>query len=131
MSLSLKKQRTKLWVVLILGLASSVLGLVYSFVVGDATHGGRGGAIAVLLSFLALFTSTPSVQELIEARDEDNNPGFDALDDSRKLLRLRTAISTMIDVQREQNIFLMITSGIGTIVWGFGDIFVRFLGVPN
>lgn len=125
-----KKQSTKLWAVLLLGLVASMLGILYAIFIGTAADGGRGGAVAVAIAFGALFTSTPTVNELLEARDETGKPKFDDLTPEKQAPRLRTALADMLDGQRTQNRFLVWTSVIGTLVWAFGDVVAAIFGAP-
>lgn len=123
-----RRQSTKLWVVLSFGIAISVAGIAYAIWFGSAVDGGRGGALAVAAAFYVLFTSTPTLEELIEAPDDLGEPGFEKLLPDAQISRLQTAFSTMIDSQRRQNLFLAITSIFGTLVWAFGDIVATLMG---
>lgn len=125
-----RKQSTKLWTVVVLGVAASILGILYAIFCGTAADGGRGGAVAVAIAFGALFTGTPSAKELLEAKDEDGKPKFDELSPEKQVPRLRTALADMLDGQRKQNSFLVWTSVIGTLVWAFGDVLAAALGAP-
>ena len=123
-----KRQSTKLKAVLCAGLLFSLAGIVYAVCWGSPGDGGRGGAMAVALAFAALFTSAPSLQELLEAPKEDGTPGFDELESQDKIKRLRSAVALVADTQREQNIYLVITSVVGTLVWAFGDVVAVWFG---
>lgn len=125
-----RTQGQKLWTVALLGSCACVIGIAYAVLLGVASDGGRGGAIAVALAFAALFTSTPAVQELIEAPDNLGNPAFDELPPAKQIARLRTAIAEIQDRQLRENRFLVFTSVVGTLVWAFGDVFASWIGAP-
>jgi hypothetical protein len=87
--------------------------------------------MAVAAAFLALFTSTHAVEELLEAPDEEQRPKFDNLPVEQQVQRLKSGLTSIIEATNEQNIFLAITSVTGTIVWAFGDAIAVWMGAPR
>ncbi|WP_101339542.1 hypothetical protein [Cereibacter azotoformans] len=126
-----RTQGQKLWTVALAGAGACGLGVAHAVFLGVASDGGRGGAVAVALAFAALFTSTPAVQELIEAPDNTGHPAFDTLPPARQIALLRTALAEMQDRQARENHFLVFTSVLGTLVWAFGDVLASWLGAPS
>lgn len=124
----------------------------------DPTTAGRGGAIAVALSFGALFISrnyghsfqkllTQSLPKLKEELDKvmplkQDPPAEDNTDEEVKRLKVRVqsletavnglksfenAISRRLNADAKgykcQNVYLAMSSIVGTMFWGFGDVF--------
>lgn len=121
-------QIAKLRIVALLGLLACIGGLVWAVRSGDAAAGGLGGAVAVALAFLVLFTSTPSVAAQIEAPYGEGRARFNDLPVEERTLRLRTALAILVDGQRTESRYLAFVSVLGTLVWGFGETLARWLG---
>ncbi len=103
-------------------------GLAYAVAIGDASDGGRGGALTVALSFAAFFTASNTPIELIEARGLDGECHFDDLSYKERVTRLKGAIAILEDRHNAESLSLAITTFVGTIFWGFGDLFAAALG---
>jgi hypothetical protein len=117
--------------------ALMIIALVLSFVfvilgagsdTPDGNLAGRGGALAVAISFGILFTRETSTENIFQALaamrakllkrsplhlGDEADPMVDAI---LKTLGDRSAAQT------RQNIALAIVGVIGTLAWGFGDI---------
>ena len=105
--------------------------------------GGRGGAIAVALSLGSLFLNRPYGEEifrlmtteresfiqrvrLLKENKEKNYEGD--LDHTEMIISaLATRFNIEVYGQEKQNLFMAISAAIGTIVWGFGDVFSGWL----
>jgi hypothetical protein len=114
-----------------IGIAAVLLcltGLVYALVLGDASDAGRGGAITVALSFAAFFTSSATPSEIIEARGLDGKCHFDELSYKERVTRLKTAVAMLDDRHNTESLCLAITTFMGTMFWGFGDLLAIVLG---
>lgn len=116
--------------------------VVAAFVVADARHGGRGGAIGVAIALIALFATRNYAGEVYDAL---TNPAQDVKTRILKLTKGRLAKAPVLDNpehklnalearlklesqgQKMQNVSLAIATGTGTIFWGFGDIFAKWL----
>lgn len=103
-------------------------GLGYALVMGDAADAGRGGALTVALSFAAFFTTSSAPSELIEARGVDGECHFDELSYRERVTRLKTAVALLDDRHNAESLCLAITTFMGTMFWGFGDILAVALG---
>jgi hypothetical protein len=126
---SLSQERV-LQLVLAISLASSLGGILYATWFGTAVDGQRGGAIAVAISFAALFAARSTPQDVIETKDATGNLVVDHGGTEKRIGLLRTAIATMIDSQRLEKVYLTWSSTTGTLVWGFGDLIASWLGAP-
>jgi len=100
----------------------------------DAGDGGRGGALAVALSFLVLFLSRAygsqaytiltegasdlenALTQLRDDRAGKSKPAYEA-----KVDALVTKADIEATAQSTQNRYLAFSSVVGTIAWGFGD----------
>lgn len=112
----------------------------------DPSHGGRGGAVGVAVSFFSLFALRPYGDALFEMFGKRTNQVLDSIEDERGELdassesfeRLKRSVELLahklhVDSlgQRRQNIFLALSGGISTVFWGFGDIFTCwFIACP-
>jgi hypothetical protein len=103
-------------------IAITALAILFSFgwIVGAAYYkledtGGRGGAIAVALSFYLLFIGGDL------ARRVQNT-----LQESATLDARMTGVEANLHIRdlttKHQNIYLAVSSIVGTIAWGFGDL---------
>ena len=116
------------WTVLILSLCACVAGIVYAVQCGVAMDGQRGGAVGVALSFLALFVARPIPAGILE--DDGMNKKDEGTEHDRIDL-LQSALSAMLDIQRKETRFLLLSSVISTLVWGFGDLIAMSFGAPE
>ena len=116
---------------LLLCMAASVLastaGVFFAVRWGAASDGGRGGAVAVAITFWAMFMSWPLPGEYVEAPDGSGRPTFDHLGEER-ITYLRNAVALMLDRQRLEALYLSISGVSGALVWGFGDVAAAWLG---
>jgi hypothetical protein len=129
------------WIILLLSAISSITGIVAGGFFFEPADGGRGGAVAVVISLIALFTSrgygtriyniiVNEIEGLVNIdSDTSNNAPVDReyVREHIQSLKIQlTALSHHLSLdateQRIQNIFLAVSTAIGTFVWGFGDI---------
>ncbi len=104
--------------VLLHSLTSCVSGIAYAIGCGTATDGQRGGTVGVALSFSALFVARPVPAEVLEQEDMLNNePSLLG----QRLMLLRTALSAMLDSQRQETAYRAASSVVSTLIGGFGD----------
>jgi hypothetical protein len=142
----MKSESSRYRGVLLLCIVLSVGWIIASAITNHPADGGRGGAIAVAVSlvvmflsrgygskaFLARISSITSEEQLkgIEADTNapDANARISALE--QNVSAIVTAIRTSQDITdsstRRQSWFLAISSGVGTIAWGFGDWAVQW-----
>ena len=106
----------------------SLGGVAYAIWFGQAADGARGGAIAVAISFAALFAARSTPEDVIELQDASGRRVVEAGTAEERIGILQTALATMIDSQRLEKIYLTWSSTIGTLTWGFGDVVARWLG---
>lgn len=124
-------------------LAASVLlsvgGVLLTPIAGiNASHGGRGGAIAVAISLFALFATRNHATYLYDAltgKDHEIMTLIEELtgaerpdEDWQETIKTRfAALERRLELEAEgqfaQNLYLAFATAIGTIFWGFGDIF--------
>lgn len=127
-------QRRKLQMVLALSLLASFGGVLFAVCWGVAADGGRGGAIAVALSFVALFAGRNTDQSVLELRKKPDQPAI--LDpgphasDPERFKALRSALAVHLDTSQSETGYLVAASVIGTLFWGFGDLLALALGAP-
>lgn len=129
----------------------SIGGVAYGVCIsGDPADGGRGGAVAVAVSFAVLFFSrsngaelykilvdeVPKVRAILDAIAgktagtplEPMAAFSDRLDQlTKRLNALTKRLEIDSGAQFKQNLFLTISSVIGTLTWGFGDLAVKAL----
>jgi len=134
----------RLWCVVATASVLSIAGILYAALWSkDASDGGRGGAIAVAVSFAVLFLTRSLGQRVYQALTQEL-PALRKLIDS---FAPASASKSEVEVLREdlkavgdrfsaleqrlesddkatqtQNRFLAAASVIGTLVWGFGDV---------
>lgn len=129
----------KLLLVMIGSVALSAAGVVYAVCCGVAADGGRGGALAVALTFYMLFVGRGTPKSALEVEIPVTAPSVEEApleapgsQDPDKLkmevARVRNAIASMLDWQGKEKVYLTISSVVGTITWGFGDIFAAWFG---
>lgn len=109
------------WRTFWIGFLLCCAGVGYAVCVSDmASDGGRGGALAVALSFWILFQSHGSAKA-----------AFDDKDIKIRATRTHNALGALIDVSEKQRMPLALTSVIGTLFWGFGDLLAAWLGAAS
>ncbi len=112
----------KLWLTMFAAIVASAGGVLYAVVSsGSASDGGRGGAIAVAISFWTLFLGRGTAEKALEVKLPTQSP-------EAEIARVRAAVASMLDWQNKEKVFLTISSVVGTLAWGFGDIVARWLG---
>lgn len=124
-------QRQVLCLVLVLSLAFSAGGIVYAIWCGSAPDGQRGGAVAVAISFLALFAARATPTEVLEVTDARGRLVVEHGTPEQRIGLVRTAVAAMLDSQRLEKVYLTWSSVTGTVVWGFGDVVARCLGASG
>ncbi len=107
----------------------------------DSSQAGRGGALACAISFFSLFinrsyglevfrlsaVTLPEIENrVLRLRGITSEENL-----SKRIDLLIDAIIDMIEVdllgQKKQNFFIALSAGVGTIFWGFGDVFAELL----
>lgn len=121
-------QKTLLRVVLGVSVVACTAGIVYAVWYGRAADGGRGGAVAVAISFAALFASRNTPRDVLEMTDPAKHGSAAPAELAEGMRRLRTAMATLIDSQATEKVYLTASSVGGTLVWGFGDLIAAALG---
>ena len=116
--------------------------IIAAFVVVDASHGGRGGAIGVAIALVAFFATRNYAGEVYDALTNPaknvktrilkltkgtlhEKPELDS--PAHKLKALEARLNLERQGQMMQNIWLAVSTGIGTIFWGFGDLFAKWI----
>jgi hypothetical protein len=103
---------------------------------------GRGGAVAIMISFVLLFLrrnlgervyetilkSNPSLAEKISDLDNGVFVPFTSEESTWLFHGILGRINTEADEQKNQNFALFLSSVFGTFVWGFGDYFYKKMG---
>lgn len=118
----------KLVITMMAAIAMSIGGIAYAVLWGVAADGGRGGAVAVALTFFILFMGRGTAEAALEAvLPKAADPAEEAALD---LPRIRNAVAAMLDRSRKEKIYLTVSSVVGTLAWGFGDIIALWLGAP-
>lgn len=125
-------QEQKLRLVLAFSLLASVGGIAYAVCCGTAPDGQRGGALAVAASLLALFAARDTPAAVLEqGRIFDKKLVLEHGTPLERIDLLRVALAAMVDGQRLEKKYLTWSSGIGTLVWGFGDWIARWFGAAG
>lgn len=121
--------------------------LVASFVTEDPDDGGRGGALTVAVSFLVFFISRDlgkrvvpwlgergrTLRDILQGDKEKTVhagefPPDDPIAALQKRIDCLEAVANIRVAQgRDQSYALAFTSVFGTVFWGFGDTFSRWL----
>lgn len=93
-------------------------GIVLAALLGHPNEGGRGGALAVALTFAILFLGRSTAERIME-----NNPFKNGNDDAEKKIgHLSKALSALVGWQRKEKVYLAWASVVSTLAWGFGDL---------
>jgi hypothetical protein len=117
---------TKLVLTMVAAILFSLGGVVFAVRWGSVADGGRGGAIAVALTFLMLFLGRGTAEAALEAKlPEPTEDGKKAL---LEVAKVRNAVAAMLDWSGSEKLYLTISSVVGTLFWGFGDVAARWLG---
>ncbi len=129
----------RLWLVMWLCIASSVGGVFYAIFLGVAADGGRGGALAVAITFAMLFLDRRTSKDYLEMQLPPD-PAAKNIPTNDTALKAhlaglatnqnqtRNAFAAMVDWGNRQKWPLAISSVIGTVFWGFGDVIAGFFG---
>ena len=131
----------------LVALVVSVGGIIWAIRVGDATIGTRGGAIGCAIVFLIFFVGRSTPEAALEQpsygrrRDRDfdvlTSPPPLSLNEATsqitalkgELARVRGAVAAMLDAARKEKWFLSVASVLSTLVWGFGDLIAKAVGL--
>ncbi len=104
------------WATFGIGLVACIAGVAVAVLwTHDSADAGRGGAVAVALSFFILFQNHDS------ARTSYNDEKSDLA------TRSHNALGALLDISDKQRLPLTLTSVLGTLVWGFADILARWI----
>ena len=110
----------------------SVLGITYAVRWGVAADGGRGGGLAVALTFFMLFMGRGTAESALEANlpvDETlTGEARKTAETEAELSRVRNAVASMLDWSRQEKVYLTISSVVGTLAWTVGDVVAKFCG---
>jgi hypothetical protein len=123
-------------------IAVSLGGIGLAVHLDDASHGGRGGALAVALTFFLLFMDRGTATKVLQAQLPGTNGGDGAAGDEAELtkvekavkdlemelVKVRGAVAATLDWNRKERKYLIVSSVFGTLVWGFGDWVAACLG---
>lgn len=109
----------KLFAATVVSIALSIGGIVYAVARSIPADGGRGGALAVALTFFMLFMSRGTAEDALAGPLPQGIP-------DGEIIRIRNALASMLDWQSNEKIYLTISSVCGTIAWGFGDVIAKW-----
>jgi hypothetical protein len=111
----------RLWAMVAIGLLACAASLAYAVFTGDLLQGGRGGVVALILTFAMLFlgrdTETQYLEMDLTTGAEDDIDRLKALNN-----QTRNALAAMIDWNNKHKLPLALLSIVGTAVAGFGDL---------
>jgi hypothetical protein len=93
-------------------------GIFLAAALGHPSEGGRGGALAVALTFAMLFLGRGTAQRLLD----DNDFKSESDDPDKKITHLRNALRALVGWQQKEKPYLFWASVVGTLAWGFGDL---------
>lgn len=135
------QERTRHKIVLFVAAGFALGGiLIGAFWVGPE-HGGRGGAMAVALSFAYLFTQkdyservyttimkkSKRLDDIFDRWDKENEKSGVVRGLQHEIRALRKSMRAQEKGNREQNKFSAIAAVVGTVAWGFGDLMASAL----
>lgn len=123
--------RTRLLLVLAASIVASGLGILYAVCWGTAADGGRGGAIAVMISFATLFAEHGIPASALEEKDRQGRFILRDGTPEAKIRVLANSFAAYLDAARIDRGILVLASLIGTLTWGFGDIAAAYLGAAG
>ena len=130
---------SRLRIVMWLCIAFSVGGVLYAIFFGVAADGGRGGALAVALTFAMLFLDRRTPKDYLEM-ELPPDPAAEKIPTQDGMLKAylaefatghkqtRNAFAAMLDWEDRQKWPLAISSVTGTLFWGFGEIIASYFG---
>lgn len=125
-----------------LAIAASLAGVAYAVWLGEPLEGGRGGALAVALALTTLFATRNYAAEVYDAL---TNPAQDLqtrilrltkgrlkerpqlATPEQKMKALEARLKLEAEGQSLQNFWLALATGVGTLFWGFGDVFAGWI----
>lgn len=93
-------------------------GIVLAAFLGHPSEGGRGGALAVAVTFAMLFLGRSTAERIME----DNPFKHGGEDAAKQIGHLSKALSALVGWQRKEKPYLAWASVISTLAWGFGDL---------
>jgi hypothetical protein len=121
----------QLWryvVIAALSLGISMVGVFWAVHRNCPAQGGRGGAIATVVAFAILFLRPDYGLRIYEERKSRISPNLPQIEQlNLELKALIAGLRINSSGQAHQNRALVIASIIGTIFWGFGDVFATWL----
>lgn len=141
MTQTVKSGTGRLWLAVAACIALGAGGVLYAVIFGAASDGGRGGALAVAVTFAMLFLDRRTSRDYLEMTLPPDPaaktiPTHDAalktylatLNTDQK--QTRNAFAVLLDWEDHRKWPLAISSVIGTVFWGFGDYIAGALGAP-
>lgn len=113
-------------------------GVGVAVLLADDTHGGRGGALGVALSFYALFVSArgryntvdffdKATTDLLKLFEEEKSVDDQVDRNTRRINLLKRDLERSQQTAMKENIYLAASSGISTLFWGFGDLLAKLI----
>ncbi len=127
----------------VIAILAAVVGvLLAAYVFENADHGGRGGAVAVAIALVTLFATRNYANDVYDALTNPSQdvrtrilkltkgtlPNAPSLTNAdQKLTALEARFRLEAEGQRTKNIWLAVSTAVGTIFWGFGDLFAKWL----
>jgi hypothetical protein len=128
------------WAVLSASIVLSILGIIWGVLSANPANGARGGALAVMISLVALFISREygaKVYDIIAHQMQEigrsaDSPRETSIEENIEALKNQlTAMGEQSRLngqeQSKQNFVLAVATAIGTFVWGFGDMITTFV----
>jgi hypothetical protein len=123
------------WLLFAASVVLSIAGITWGVLSGNPVNGTRGGSVAVMFSFAALFISrgygakvydiiAHQMQEMGRSADRPQGTSVEERIESLKtqLTAMGEQIRLNAEEQFEQNICLALSTVTGTLTWGFGDM---------
>jgi hypothetical protein len=111
-----------------LSLALSFGGVIWAASAHRVSEGGRGGAIATMVAIFIVLLRPDYGQKILDDRMATINPELSPIDRlDQEVKAIVSAMRINSKGQTRLNRGLVIASAIGTIFWGFGDIFAKWL----
>lgn len=108
----------KIWTTTVLCVGFSLGVIVWAAATNHYADGGRGGALAVALAFFTLFTDRGTAARVFNRETKTTEQNVD---------NIRTTLAVFFDWQGTERIALTISSVVGTLAWGFGDVAAAML----
>jgi len=113
----------KLLFVTLAAVGLSVGGVAWAVFWNAPADGGRGGALAVALAFYMLFAGRGTAAAAPEA--DLPAPASPLEEVEQELAKVRASLGALIDWSGKEKVYLTISSVVGTLFWGFGDLLAR------